>query len=207
MITGQIQFTDPGKFGFAPALKVNGVRYGADSKGNLPAGVEVGATVSFEYFDKAGKDGRQWPTYKLQSLKLAAPAAAVANGGTAAAVAERNFSGGKSDYAKKEDYWASKAKTDEARDPRISYQGALERAIAFADLAFRAAALPLPKADNKKLDVLAAFVDETANRFLAQTYAATVPMLKPAVKLSVTPGGEVAAEAVDLAAETDEDWS
>jgi hypothetical protein len=196
-VTGQIQTTKTNDYGFT-SYKVNGSWFGADTKG--PPRASEGETVSFEAYDKAGKDGRVWPTIKLASFKKSAPAGlaqAVTPPGTPYVAPAGS----------KDTYWADKAKTDEARDPRISYQGALERAIAFADLAFRAAALPLPKADNKKLDVLAAFVDETANRFLAQTYAATVPMLKPAVKLSVTPGGEVAAEAVDLAAETDEDWS
>ncbi len=172
MIKGIVKFIDPNKFGYTPTLNINGVKYGGDTKldkaKNFPQ-INKGDVVEFEEFETE-YNGKSYPKYKAQTLKVVPKDSAAAVSGT------RNFGGGASStYQQKEGYWADKAAEDAKRDPRISFQGALERAIAFADLAFRSESLPLPKTANKRLEVLEAFVLETANNFMVATYAATAP--------------------------------
>jgi hypothetical protein len=207
MISGKVAFIDPNKFGYAPSLKVNGVKYGGDAKGAFPD-IQVGDTVEFEAFEAPGQNGKSWPKYKLQTLrKLPAADATVANGGGSTSTAKvsgnvrASYSAGTG--GTRESYWADKAKDDSARDPRISYQGALDRAISFATLAVTALALPLPKTESKRLEVLQAFVDETALRFMAQTYAARVPT-DPPTKDAPEAVAATTAAATDA---PDEDWT
>lgn len=180
MIKGQVQSAEMNDWGF-PRIKVQGTFYGGDKKAPIPGGIVAGDTVEFEAYDKQ-KGDKSYPTFKYQSLKKVegSPAPVVA-AVAAGARANAPQSGGN-----RESYWSDKAAEDAKRDPRISYQGAYDRALTFADLALRNGAfLAFGKAkDTAKLGILEAFVSEYADKIMRQTYEATVPAartLTPAV--------------------------
>lgn len=206
MITGQVQQveTNP-QYGFS-RYNISGAWYGADKKGRL---AEVGETVSFEYFDKPGKDGRTWPTIKTATFRkqggnspspgaVAVPSSAQQRGHTG------TYSGGASKApAGRDTYWKDKADNDAAKEPRIAYFAALERAISFVDLALRNGAISAyekAKATGK-LEVLTALVYETTQKIMAESYAATVPAPKAASIPQPELSGDTEAE------ESDEEWS
>lgn len=195
MTTGIVKFIDANKFGYTPTLNVNGVKYGGDTKldraSNLSAiqSIKQGDTVEFESFSTES-NGKTYQKYKAASLKIVPADKATT---AAAASGARNFGNGSA---------ATPAVDWDAKDARISYQGALERAIRFTDLALKYLALPLPKADNKKLEVLQAFVDEQALKYHTDSYAATTPAKKAAKVLQAKDPPET-----EQVAETDEDWS
>jgi len=193
---GKIQTTKTNDYGFT-SYKINGQWFGADSKG--PPRASEGESVSFESFDKAGKDGKVWPTIKLATFKkiVAATTASPAPAPTATV---------KSSYQQKEDYWAAKATEDAAKDPRIAYFASSERAIQFVDLALRNGAFIKDKdwakvKQTDKLAVLESFVDYQTARIMAASYAAKVPSAD-----KVAPATETEAELEsDLLPE--ENWS
>jgi hypothetical protein len=172
MITGTIQTTKTNDYGFT-AYKINGVWYGADAQG--PPRASEGETVSFEDFQKTGKDGRTWPSLKLATFKKVA--ATVGNTGATSAVA----SPGKAAYvgatSNRDSYWTDKAALDAAKDPRISLQGAYKVAVEFLPVVLAQGALPsFDKAKaTAKLEILRSFLDEEALRIHTASYAATVP--------------------------------
>lgn len=193
LVKGIAKFIDPNKYGYTPTLSVNGAKYGGDTKldkaRNFPD-IQKGDTVEFESFD-SDYNGKNYPKYKAQTLKI------VPKDASAAASGARNFGNG---VASKEVDW-------DAKDARISYQGALERAILFADLAFRTNALPLPNANNKKLEVLQAFVDEQALKYHTDSYASTTPAKKAAKVSAPAQGAAEEREPGSDDAEGDENWS
>lgn len=175
-IKGQLQDLQVNDWGYA-RVKVSGTYYGADKKGAV--NVAVGDTVELEAYDKTGTNGKSYPTFKYQSLrKLEGVAAATAV--VPGAVVPSNARSATPSAAGRESYWSDKAAEDAKRDPRISYQGAYDRALTFADLALRNGAfLAFGKAkDTAKLGILEAFVSEYADKIMQQTYAATVPAAK-----------------------------
>lgn len=152
-IKGQLQKREINKFGFL-RIKVSGEWYGSDKKGDVS--VSEGDIVEFDAYT----NDRNYATFKGASLKKVASAPAgkpVSQGPTAS----------------KDEYWAKKEANDAAKEPRISYYAAFERAVQFTSLAFTTGALSsLTKAkDTAKLDVLIAFVDEQTQRILTASYA------------------------------------
>lgn len=203
-IKGQLQDLQVNDWGYA-RVKVSGTYYGADKKGQL--NVVVGDFVELDAYEKTGTNGKQYPTFKYQSIKrTGGPDSAVqtANQAPGPGVSGNNQasrapnSGGAS--SGRESYWSDKAAEDAKRDPRISYQGAYDRALTFADLALRNGAfLAFGKAkDTAKLGILEAFVSEYADKIMQQTYAATVPAartLTPAVDETADTIGDGESEA------------
>jgi hypothetical protein len=156
-IKGQVQKREVNKFGYL-RLKVSGEWYGADKKGEHP--VAEGDIVEMETF----QNDRGYETFKFQSLRKVAAAvkgAPVDKGPTAS----------------KDEYWAEKEARDLAKEPRINYYAAFERATGFVALAFQVGALSaLTKAkDTAKLDVLTALVDEQTQRILVASYSQEAP--------------------------------
>lgn len=156
-IKGQLQARELNQYGYL-RLKVSGTWYGADKKGDSPAA--VGEIVEFEPY----KNAKGYDTFKSPSLKKVANAvlgAKVDTGPTAS----------------KDEYWAKKEANDAAKEPRISYYAASERAIQFVALAFQTGSLTaLTKAkDTAKLEVLTALVDEQTQRILNASYDQAVP--------------------------------
>lgn len=177
MIKGQVQSAEMNDWGF-PRIKVAGTFYGGDKKASIPGGIVAGDTVEFEAYDKQ-KGDKSYPTFKYQSLRKlegAAAATAVVPG----AIVPSNARSATPSAAGRESYWSDKAAEDAKRDPRISYQGAYDRALTFADLAIRTKCFEaLEKAAaTKRLGILEAFVSEYADKIMQQTYAATVPAAK-----------------------------
>lgn len=158
-IKGQLQKAEPNKYGYVQ-ITVAGNRYGADKKGVL-SGIADGDLVEFEAF----KNDRGYDTFKFQSLKKLTEAQAAVS---KAAPAPTN---------PKDTYWADKEANDKAKEPRVSYYAAIERAIQFADVALRNGALTaFAKAkDTAKLEILTAFVDEQTQRIIAAAYSQAAP--------------------------------
>lgn len=154
IIKGQLQGTEVSKFGY-PRMRVSGTWYGADKKGAVSA--SEGDMVEFDVF----KNDRGYDTFKLQSVKKLSEEAAAKS---KAAPAPGSV---------KDTYWADKEAKDAAKEPRISYYAASERAIQFVALAQSVGALTaLAKAkDTAKLEVLTALVDEQTQRLLTASYA------------------------------------
>lgn len=178
MITGIVQTTKTNDWGFT-SYKVNGVWYGADTKG--PARASEGESVSFEDFQKSGKDGRQWPTVKLATFKkVAAPTNQPS--GSSGQVPQGRASYASSPGGGRDTYWSDKAAIDAAKDPRISLQGAYKVAVEFLPVVLAQGALPsFDKAKaTAKLEILRAYLDEEATRIHTQSYAAKVPS-QPAI--------------------------
>ena len=179
---GQLQAKEMNDWGFA-RVKVAGTWYGSDKKGSPPA-CEVGDIIEFENFTKPGKDGKTYNNFKFGSFARVsgAPAGKPVDTGPTAS---------------KDEYWAKKEANDAAKEPRIIYFAAFERAVQFIKLAFTAGALDAVtkvKKDADKFDVLAKLVDDTAQRLIANAYgqAATASPAAPA------------AEAVDESAQPEE---
>lgn len=174
MITGIVQTTRTNDYGYS-SYKISSTWYGADSKG--PPRASEGEKVSFEAFDKPGKDGKVYPTIKLATFKKVAPTpdqnpSPASNSNTAVS---RNVSSQSS--GTRDSYWSDKEANDKLKEPRIAYQASFERAILFVDLAIRSKCFQaLEKAkETEKLGILQAFVDEQAERIMKQVYAAKIP--------------------------------
>jgi hypothetical protein len=167
-IKGQLQATEMNDYGYA-RIKVSGKFYGADKKGEIE--VSVGDMVEFDAYDKTGNNGKVYAQFKSQSLKKIAAAKAGAKVDTGPA-------------ASKDEYWSKKEANDAAKEPRIQYMAAFERAVQFVDLAFRAGALAaFDKAKpTAKLEALQALVDEQTQRIVAASYAQGVAGKAPANK-------------------------
>lgn len=174
-IIGIVQTTKTNDYGYT-SYKVSSTWYGADSKG--PPRASEGETVSFDAFDKPGKEGKVYPTIKLATFKKVAvsqdqPGATKSGTGSGATASGSNANGGN-----RQDYWASKGTEDAKRDPRISYFASLGRAIQFVDLALRNGAIgAYEKAKaTGKLEVLTALVYETTQRIMAEAYTQAIPV-------------------------------
>lgn len=199
MITGIVQTSKTNDYGYT-SYKVSSTWYGSDSKG--PPRASEGEKVSFEAFDKPGKEGRVFPTIKLATFKK------VSGGGSTEQPASSGVSVGRvSGVASgtRDNYWADKATEDSKRDPRIVYQSSYERAILFVDLAIKNGAFDaLAKAKpTARLEILTAFVDEQAERIMKNVYAAEVPTASNSQK-ECTPAKE---EVVKEEVESEEQWS
>lgn len=207
-IKGQLQSAEVNDWGYA-RIKVSGTYYGADKKGQISA--VVGDLVEFEAYDKAGNNGKTYPTFKFASLRKVAGGVASQGGGENAAGEARTGSVGALGqrsvhqlFGTKDAYWAEKEANDKAKDPRISFQASYERAILFTDLAIRNGAFEaLAKAKNhtQKLEILQAFVAEQADHIMGLVYAAKVPSAKAAPEKA----GEAEQEADEP--EQQESWS
>ena len=197
-VVGIIETTNTNDWNFT-SYKVSNTWYGADRKG--PPRASEGDKVSFEAYDKPGKDGRTYPTIKLATFKKLAKEAAEQQ---EAAQARPTGVSGKSYPAPARDtYWSDKAAEDKLREPRIVYQAAYERAIQFVDLVIRNGAFTaLEKAKPAaKLGIIEAFVNEQTDKILRQAFAATLP--KPETS---KPADEPAELESDLP-ETNEAWA
>lgn len=183
-IKGQFTKQETNTYGYT-TIWVAGTRYGSDKKGAIAA--VSGDLVSFEAYEKPGKDGRTWPTFQYSTFKKEAAAAAVA------AAPEAEVFRAKA-YVPKPDPWAEK-------DPRISFFASNERAIQLVDLYIKHGALEsLAKAKpTMRKEIIDALVFETTERLMAQAYAAAVPTAKPKELVSDLPDEEKEA--------TDESWS
>lgn len=193
MITGIVQTTRTNDYGYS-SYKISSTWYGADSKG--PPRASEGEKVTFEAFDKPGKEGKVYPTIKLATFrKVAADQAAPAgSSGPSAAKAVPSSGNGR------DGYWADKEANDKLKEPRITWQASYERALIFAKLAidtkcFEALEKAKPTA---RLEVLTAFVDEQAARIFKAVYAAEVPKVE--AKVAVTAPAE-------LESTPEEEWS
>ena len=173
-IIGIVQTTKTNDYGYT-SYKVSSTWYGADSKG--PARASEGEKVSFDAFDKPGKEGKVYPTIKLATFKKVPVDSGSANIGSATTGAATKANGAAFSAGSRDSYWADKAKSDEAKEPRISYFAALDRAIAFVDLALRNGAIKAYEAAKAtgKLEVLTALVYETTQRIMAEAYTQAVP--------------------------------
>lgn len=167
IIKGQLQASETNDWGY-PRVKVSGTWYGADAK--VAVGAEVGALIEFDAYQKPGKNGKSFNNYKAQSLKVVKAAEAGVKVDTGP-------------VASKDEYWSKKEANDLAKEPRISYFAAVERAIQFTELALANGAFEaLSKAKPvKKLEILEAFVAEQAHRLMVDAYSAEVPSVSPSV--------------------------
>lgn len=197
-IKGQLTKAETNQWGFT-TIWVSGTRYGSDKKGTYPA--QVGDIVEFEAYEKAGNDGRTWPTVKFASLRKVA-ATLVDTGNNAGANSGTPSRGAPQVAQSKDGYWSEKEANDKAKDPRISYQASYERAILITDLAIRNGAFDaLAKAKpTARLEILQAFVAEQADKIMGLVYSAKVPSDK------AQPKAEEAEQEADEA-ETAESWS
>lgn len=206
-IKGQLQSAEVNDWGYA-RIKVSGTYYGADKKGQIS--VAVGDLVEFEAYDKAGNNGKTYPTFKFTTIKKVAGGEA-SQAGSGNSVGEARSGSVAVPLQKsvqpsavgRDSYWADKEANDKAKDPRISYQASYERAILFTDLAIRNGAFDaLAKAKpTARLEILQAFVAEQADHIMGLVYAAKVPSAKPAEPKA----GEAEQEADDP--EQQESWS
>jgi hypothetical protein len=204
-IVGIVQTTKSNDWGFT-SYKVSNTWYGADTKG--PPRASEGDKITFEAYEKAGKDGRTYPTIKLATFKKLSKEAnessqdATSTRAAAAVTSNANAQGSKPSFVR-DAYWQDKAAEDKLREPRIVYQAAYERALQFVDLAIRNGAFAaLEKAKPAgKLEILEAFVNEQTDKILRQAFAAAVP--KPE---NAKPADEPAELESDLP-ETDEAWA
>lgn len=195
-VTGKVQFIDANKFGYSPSLKVNGVKYGGDTRGLLPSGISQGTDVTFEAFETES-NGKSYTKYKLQSLKVStgpAPSAKSSATGVSAGTGSRDT------------YWSDKDAKDSAKEPRIVYLAAFERAVALATLVLAKEALPLPKDAKNRLDPILAFVDEQTQRILEATFAAKVPGATTAAEAPQDDESTDGADASD-GKTAEEEWS
>lgn len=206
MITGIVQTSKTNDYGYT-SYKVSSTWYGSDSKG--PPRASEGEKVSFEAFDKPGKEGRVFPTIKLATFKK------VSGGGSTEQPASSGVSVGRVSHRRRplasgtrDNYWADKATEDSKRDPRIVYQSSYERAILFVDLAIKNGAFDaLAKAKpTSRLEILTALVDEQAERIMKSVYQARVPSstVDPDIGASGTDSSS-SHEAEEV--ETGEQWS
>lgn len=180
-IKAALQAKEINKFGYA-RVKVAGAWYGSDKKGSPPS-VEIGDIVEFDAY----KNERNYDTFKFQSFKK---------------VASKPANSGPADtgpVASKDEYWAAKEKNDAAKEPRINYFAALDRAISFVDLALRNGAVgAYEKAKaTGKLEVLTALVYETTQRIIAEAYAQKIPAPGEATEPAEEAAEEESAEADD----------
>lgn len=183
-IKGAIQSKEINDYGFA-RIKVSGTWYGGDKKGDISSEIHSGDIVEFEAYEKEGKNGKFYSSFKSQSLKKVSAAKAGAPVD-------------KGPVASKDEYWATKEARDIAKDPQIAYQGSYDRALTFADLALRNGAFDaLAKAKpTARLEVLQAFVEEQAVRIMGLVYAAQVPA-KTAQPTSAVDASEETEEEVE----------
>lgn len=187
IIKGELSSVETNKWGFL-RIQVSGTWYGSDSKkGSAPA-VAGGDMVEFDAY----KNDKGYDTFKFQSLKkLATPAAVAASTAKAAPVNP------------KDTYWADKEAADKAKEPKIAYFAASERAIQFASLALANGAVSaFAKAkDTAKLEILTAFVDEQTQRILLASYGQKAPAIGAALAATET------ADVEEETANSEEGWS
>lgn len=205
MITGIVQTTRTNDYGYS-SYKISSTWYGADSKG--PPRASEGEKVTFEAFDKPGKEGKVYPTIKLATFRKVSAtnsgsAGESANANTSGASVGGGVSGRATGSGTKDSYWSDKAAEDAKKDPRIVFQSSYERALLFARLAIDTKcfeALESPKIKSvDRLSVLTAFVDEQAARIFKAVYAASVPTAE-VTKVTEQPKAE-------LESDPEESWS
>ena len=188
-IKGALQATRTNDYGYA-AIKVSGTWYGADKKGSV--NVSEGDLVEFEAF----KNAKNYDTYKSTSLKK-----------LAAAQAGKPVD--KGPVASKDEYWSAKEARDVVVEPRINYFAALDRAIAFVDLALRNGAVKAyEKAkDTGKMEVLTALVYETTQKMIVEAYAQKIPSTKSVTKAVEEASDDESAPDESETEGEDESWS
>lgn len=193
-IKGAIQSKEVNDYGYV-RIKVSGTWYGGDKKGDISGEIRSGDIVEFDAFDKTGNNGKVYPQFKFQSLKKVAAAKAGAPVD-------------KGPVASKDEYWQAKEANDQAKEPRISYHAAYERALVLTDLALRNGAFDaLSKAKpTLKLEILQAFVADQADHIMGLVYAAKVPKAPSAAEhLNAESSNEDSGEAT--AGSEEESWS
>lgn len=157
-IKDQAQAIETNDYGYL-RIKLSGKWYGADKKGGSP--IQAGDLIEIDtYQNQKGYD-----TFKFASLKKIAGAVA-----GAAPIA-------KGPAASKDEYWTDKEARDLAKEPRINFYAAFERAVGFVALAFQVGALKslAGAKETAKLDILTALVDEQTQRILNASYAQEAP--------------------------------
>src|ERR1700761_3735816 len=204
MIIGIVQTTKTNDYGFT-SYKVSSTWYGADTKG--PARASEGEKVSFEAFDKPGKDGRVWPTIKLATFKKVASGSSESSTPSTTTRTSSAATKSNANVGGRDNYWADKGAEDAKRDPRISYFASLERAIQFVDLAMRNGAIgAYEKAKaTGKLEVLTALVYETTQRIMSEAYSQEVP--KPSTKQSTAAEATATPDQAELESDPEESWA
>lgn len=204
MITGIVQTTRTNDYGYS-SYKISSTWYGGDSKG--PPRASEGEKVTFEAFDKPGKEGKVYPTIKLATFRKVSQETVSSPGPIGNSNAIVSHSAGAQSAGTRDSYWSDKAAEDAKKDPRIVYQSSYERALLFARLAIDTKsfeALESPKLKSvDRLAVLTAFVDEQAARIFKAVYAAEVPGKE--VTTSTQVGTDLPAN--ELASDPDESWS
>jgi hypothetical protein len=167
---GTIEGVNTNKWGFTGYM-IGGKWLNCDRKGIT--GFSRGDAVEYETYLAKGK----YETIKADSLKAVVVPAVVLPPQISSQVVTLPGIRTPSAYQQKEAYWADKAENDAAKEPRIAYFAAFERAVAFVDLALRNGAFTaFAKAkDSAKLDILTAFVDEQALRIMSNSYYAEAP--------------------------------
>lgn len=169
MIKGKLDFAKLNDYGY-PSIKVQGTWYGGDKKGAVKA--NTGDLVQFEGFMKPASNGKEYPTFRVPTFKVIKAASEESAASDKPITRER---GGTRDT-----YWADKAATDGQREPRIAYQGAIERAISFVQLALANGAITAyEKAKpTAKLELLDKLVAEYSSKFFTESWAAVAPKAK-----------------------------
>lgn len=157
-IKGKIEAVSENKAGYW-AIKVNGDWYGTGAKDE--PGFGKGDLVSFDYYKK---DGR-WLQVKGE---IEAAKGGSKSGGT---------SGARSSGGDKDGYWNAKAAADAAREPRIAFQGAFERAIEVFKIADAKGAYPsLEKVKPaERLGAIRALVEAEALHIMQLSWNAVIP--------------------------------
>lgn len=185
-IKGDLQVNSVNDYGY-PRIKVAGVWYGADKKGDIKH-LAIETMVEFETF----KNAKGYDTFKIASIKAYdGPVSVPAKAAPKAFTTAYKVTGGK------DTYWADKEARDVSKEPKIAYFAAFERALLFVTLAHTTGALSaLAKAkDSSKLDILLALVDEQTQRIFDASYAQETAGKNKARAVEVETAKEIATEA------------
>ena len=180
-ISGEVQYVKKNDYGFW-SVKVDDVWYGA---GKANPGVSEGDEVEFSAYE----NDKGYMQVKGKIKGGSGPSKA-SGGGSGGGGKFKGKSGGGGGNKPAVDW--------DAKDARISYQGAHKIAVTEVQLLLTNGAIKLPTKQTDIMGAIQALVDETAQRIFALSYAAKQPspILAKAAKAK--------AEAKDAHPDTDE---
>lgn len=193
-VKGRVEFVKKNDYGFY-SIKIGEKWYSASKKN---PGVSKGDLVSGSYFIKDEK----WATLK-GDLEVLEDSPGGDDSDDEAPTAKKSaykkpaYSGG----SNRDEYWTKKAETDAAKEPRIAYFAALERAILAAGVALENGAFNLEKAKPAdRLKVIEAYIEHLVGKYTEAANNAGKPAPKAEEEES-----EQSEEATETE-ESDESW-